>query len=501
MNVLKSSKLLLFAAAALLPAIAAAKPAPKPVLHPYGAKLQPCKVPGEKGKIDALCAVHQVWENRAAKSGRKIGLKIVLLPALSAHPKPDPIFFLAGGPGQAATPGAGFGAGNPLRQDRDLVFVDQRGTGEPDKLDCTLGAREGDLQSYLGELLPIDAVRECRDQLAKKYDLTLYTTDLAMDDLDEVRAWLGYGPIDVWGGSYGTRAAQVYMRRHPRSVRAVILDGVVPMDETLPISHAAAGQRSLDLLFGWCEKDAACKARFPEVRQELQTVLDRLRKEPVTVEVKDPATGKPARIKLGWSVAVDGVRWALYDPAASARLPLMIHQAAAGDFAPFAQASVDSRVGSFHGGITPGLFLSVTCAEDIPFIDQTQVAARTAGTFLGDYRVAQQTAVCKLWPRGTIEPGHHEAIRTDIPVLAISGERDPVTPPAFAPRVTREMTHAVSVVVPWSGHGSDSPCMARIEADFIEKGSGEGLDTSCVGKLQMTPFVLEPPKETGERRP
>src|SRR5579872_2599631 len=234
----------------------------------YASRLTACKIPGETGEVDAFCGLHEVWENRAAKQGRKIHLKVVVLPSLAAAPKPDPVFFFGGGPGEAITTDAGFAAGNPLRRDRDLVFVDQRGTGQPDKLECQLGGHDDDLQSYLGEMFPVAAVRECEERLAKDHDLTLYTTDLAIDDFDEVRAWLGYGRINVAGGSYGTRAAQVYLRRHPGSVRTITLVGAAPMDEPLSLSHAEAGQRSLDLLFDWCEKDAACHGKFPEVRQE-----------------------------------------------------------------------------------------------------------------------------------------------------------------------------------------------------------------------------------------
>jgi len=451
-------------------------------------------MPGEKGQVDARCATFQVWENREAKSGRRIGLKIVVLPALSATPKPDPVFLFGGGPGEAIATDAGYYADYPLRRDRDLVFVDQRGTAEPDKLACELGGHEEDLQSYLGEMFPVAGVQECRERLAKKYDLTLYTTDAAVDDFDEARAWLGYGKINVWGGSYGTRAAQVYTRRHPGSVRTVTLVGAVPMDETLPITHAAAGQRSLDLLAGWCEKDPACHGKFPAVRQEFQSVMEGLRREPVTVEVQHPRTHKPVRVRIAWNVVADGVRWALYSPKTSARLPWMIHQAATGSFAPLAQASVNARLGAIDG-LTMGLFFSVTCAEDIPFIDPAQVPARTANTFLGDYRVKQQTAACGVWPHARIEQAHREAVHTDTPVLVINGERDPVTPPDFGPRVTRAMTHATRIVVPWGTHGSDDPCTDRIQQDFIEKGTGEGLDLSCVSKIQMTPFALEAPKE------
>src|SRR5262245_11641798 len=306
------------------------------------AQLHPCQ--GGSG-IGALCGIYQVWENRTAESGRKIGLRIVVLPALSSHPKPDPIFFLAGGPGQAATDLAGGLAGDPLRRDRDLVYVDQRGTGDPDRLTCDLGAHEDDLQSYLGDVFPVDALRRCREELEKKYDLTLYTTDIAMDDFDEVRAWLGYGRINLFGGSYGTRASQVFLRRHPQAVRTVVLTGVVPMDEALPISHAAGGQRSLDLLLGWCAKDAACKARFPDTKNELETVLNRLEQSPATVEVRHPGTGETVEVRLSRELVADGIRWLLYNAADSARLPLLVHEAAAGDLSALGQASVSARVG------------------------------------------------------------------------------------------------------------------------------------------------------------
>jgi pimeloyl-ACP methyl ester carboxylesterase len=469
-----------------LPVLAAAKPEQQP-------KAQPCKVPGEKGPVDARCATYKVWENREAKSGRKIGLKVVVLPALSATPKPDPIFFLGGGPGEAIAEEAGFFS-SPLRQDRDLVFINQRGTAEPDKLACELGGHQDDLQSYLGEMFPVAAVRECEERLAKKYDLARYTTDAAVDDFAEVLAWLGYGKINVVGGSYGTRTGQDFTRRHPEQVRTVTLVGAVPMDERLPITHAAAGQRSIDLLAGWCEKDPACNGKFPGFRQEFQSVMDRLRREPVTVEVESPKTHKPVQVRIAWNVVADGVRWALYSPRTSALLPWMVHQAATGDFKYLAQASVNSRLNAI-AGLTMGLFFSVTCAEDIPFIDPAQVAARTANTFLGDYRVAQQTAACGVWPRARIEPGHSEPVRTDLPVLVLNGERDPVTPPDFGVRVTQAMTHATRILVPWGTHGGDDPCTDKIQEDFIERGSGDGLDLSCVSKIQMTPFALEAPKE------
>lgn len=484
---LKRNPLPLFLLASLfaLPALAA--------VHPSREKLKPCKVEGENGEVEAFCGTYEVWENRVTKAGRKIGLNVIVIPARSKTPKPDPIFLFAGGPGQGASSLTDYRTDMDLRQERDFVYVDQRGTGGTHRFRCTMGGKEGDLQSWLGEMFPVEAVKACRDELSKNADLTLYTTDIAMDDVDEVRAWLGYDKINLDGTSYGTRAAQTYLRRHPESVRTVTLWGAVPMDETLPISHAALGQRSLDILLGWCEKDAACRGRFPDIRGDFKKVMARLDQGPVTVEVKDPLTGKPVTVQVPKTVMTDGIRWGLYSARTSATLPLALHDAANGNFLLLAQASVLSRVGMVRE-LALGLLFSVTCAEDIPYIDPASVAARTAGSFLGDDRVRQQMRACSVWPRAKAAPGHQEAVRSDAPVLIVNGERDPVTPPELGKRVARSFPNALHIVIPYGSHSGHDPCLDEIEEEMIQKGTTKGLDTSCVGKIRMEPFALEPPK-------
>jgi pimeloyl-ACP methyl ester carboxylesterase len=482
---------ILFLILPLSASAAAPAPAAKPATP---SKLAPCKLEGEgEAKVDARCGFFETWENRVTHKGRKIRLRVVVLPALAAHPKPDPVFYFGGGPGEAITDGAGWAAGEELRQERDLVFIDQRGTGAPDRLGCKLGGDDSNLQTYLGDMFPVDAVRNCREELEKKYDLKLYTTDIAMDDIDDARAWLGYKKINLSGGSYGTRAAQTYLRRHPSSVRTVVLNGAVPMDETLPISHAAGGQRSLDILLGWCDADAACHKAFPDVRAELATVLDRLTQGPAQVTIENPVTHKPETVKISKEMIADGIRWALYSPGTGAALPRLIHAAAGGDLTPLAQAAVRSRVGIIDA-LAMGMFFSVTCAEDIPFIDPAQIPVRTAGSFLGDYRVRQQIAACGVWPRAKVPYALQEAVSSNLPVLIINGERDPVTPPDFGKRAAVALTNSLHVIVPFGAHGGSSDCIENLQRELIKKGSIQGLDTSCVAKITMTPFEIEAPK-------
>ena len=265
--------------------------------------LEPCKLPDGS---DARCGTFEVWENRETHAGRKLRMRVLVLPATGASPKPDPVFYVAGGPGESAVDYAAyFGRRDAfLRKQRDLVFVDARGAAGPGRLTCTLGGRDEDLQTYLGDKFPLAAVRECRKELEKTADLTRYTTAAIVDDLDDARAWLGYAKVNLDGGSYGTRVVQIWLRRHPGSVRTATLTGAIPMDESNPISHAAGSQRAMDLVLSWCAADAACHKAFPDVRAELKTVLDRLAKAPAEVEVRHPGTSQPVKVRLSREVLV-----------------------------------------------------------------------------------------------------------------------------------------------------------------------------------------------------
>lgn len=462
--------------------------------HPSRSRLAPCKVPGEGGtRLDALCGTYQVWEDREAKAGRKLSLKVVVLPALSVEPLSDPVVFLSGGPGAAATESARYWAESALRQERDFVYVDQRGTGSPDRLGC--GSPQDDLQSQLGEMFPLGVMRRCRDELAKTYDLTRYTVTTAVDDFDEIRGWLGYGKVNLVGTSYGTRTAQIYMRRYPQVVRTVTLWGSVPMDEPVALSHAAWGQRSLDLVLGGCGKEPACHAKFPDVRKDFQTVMDRLEQGPVEIEAADPKTGKMTRVRLSRKVVADGIRVMLYSIKTGVALPALLHQAAAGDWTPLGRSVVASKTG-LNEILARGQFFSVTCAQDVPFINPEEVPARTAGSFLADERVSQHIAVCAFWPRARIDLAEREPVRSDLPVLLINGDFDPVTPPEFGHRTARFLTNSLLLVDPYASHeDSTEMCTDAIANEFVRRGTVQGLDTSCLGRLKPVPFLLEAPKK------
>jgi pimeloyl-ACP methyl ester carboxylesterase len=451
-------------------------------------KLKPCRLQGIDEEL--LCGKLTVFENRETRSGRTIDLNIVVLPAFDQKTKAEPLFDLAGGPGAASTDAAGFyaGPGKEYRRRHDVVCVDQRGTGQSNRLSIP---QEKTPQHYLSEMYPVDYVRQMRHALEQRADLTKYTTSIAMDDLDDVRAWLGYDRINLFGGSYGTQAALVYMRRHPENVRSVILVAVAPTDLKMPLHHSESAARAMDLLLGECEQEAACHAAFPQIRDDWKNVLAQLERQPAHVDYSPPGKA-PTRVEIQRGVFAEKIRTWMYGRDKAARIPLIVHQAAAGDFAPFLRQAIRPSIPDF---VADGMYLSVTCAEDVPFIDQAEATQLNAGNAFGNYRVFQQTRACGMWPRGEIPPDFLEPVHSNAPVLIFSGSLDPVTPPKYGEEVARHLPNSRHVIIPEAAHEidglTDPGCIDRITLEFLDKGDPKNLDVSCVEKMAPLPFVTK----------
>lgn len=453
--------------------------------------LTPCALPGlDSG---ALCATYPVPENRSVPGRRTIGLKVVVVPATSGRPTHEAITFLAGGPGDSSTRAAAFLAHElaAVRATRDVVLVDFRGTGGSEALVCEELMAAG-AQGFLDSFLPTAAVAACRARLAARHDLARYTTEEAVDDIAEVLAAYGYDAVNLYGVSYGTRAAQVFARRHPRLVRTLVLEGVVRMDERDPLHFARAAQNALDALFAECAADAACAAAFPDPAGDLARVLARLEREPVTVELVDPASGAPRPLRLSRAGLAQTVRYMLYLPVTALALPFQLHAAAAGDFQPIAETA--QLFAGFMTATADGYFLSVTCAEDTRFIREDEIAAATAGTFLADFRIRQQLAACAAWAPRAPDPAFPAPLESAIPTLLVSGERDPVTPAASGEAVARHLSRSRHLVVPDGAHGVDGlggvDCVKRLTAEFLERADPAALDTACLAAVTRPPFVL-----------
>ena len=452
-------------------------------------KLKPCRLTGIDEEL--FCGKLTVFENRETRTGRTIDLNVVVLPAVNQKTKAEPLFDLAGGPGASSVDRADFyaGPGNEYRHRHDVVCVDQRGTGKSNRLAIP---REKTPGYYLSEMFPIDYVKRMRHALEQRADLTKYTTSIAMDDLDDVRAWLGYDRINVFGASYGTQAALVYLRRHPEHVRSAILLGVTPTDLKMPLHHSESGARAMDLLLGECEQDAACRTAFPQIRDDWKNVLAQLEKQPARVEYSPPGKSAATTVEIQRGVFAEKIRTWMYGRDKAARIPLIVHHAAAGDFAPFLKEAIGPSIPDF---VADGMYLSVTCAEDVPFIDPEEATKLTAGSPFGNYRVFQQTRACGMWPRGEIPTDFLQPVHSNAPVLIFSGNMDPVTPPTYGEEVARHLPNSRHVIIPEAGHGvdglKDPGCIDRIAIEFLDKGDAKNLDVSCVEKMEPTPFATK----------
>ena len=439
-----------------------------------------------EGPRGALCGNVPVFEDRDAATGRMIDLNVVVYPALSRNPRPDPLFVLVGGPGGSATEASEQMASmfRAVRDERDLVLVDQRGTGESNGLQCEIDSDELDVAR--GEAMALERLRECMETYDA--DLRLYTTPVAMDDLDEVRAVLGYSTINVWGGSYGTRAALVYLRRHGEHVRSVILDGAVPLALKLPLSFPEDGRRALDLTIDACEKDAQCSERFPDLRRKLDELLRRLARRPEPVHLNHPRTGEPRMVRVHRRAFASSLLLALYSSEGASLIPMLVDQAHAGDF-----AGVLALGASGGPQLSLGMFFSVICAEDMPWFAGDQPRTAPPGAFLDDTNFKQWTAVCGFWPRGTVPDDYREPVRSATPTLVLSGELDPVTPPRWGGKALEGLTNARHLVVPGVAHGTTGRgCIPSLVADFIRQGTSEGLDATCIENLRRAPFFVTP---------
>ncbi len=485
----------------------------------------PCRVDGLRHEV--LCGRVSRPLDPAQPAGRRIDVHYVVVPATALAKRPDPVFFFAGGPGQSAIALAGrvMPLFQRLNNRRDIVFIDQRGTGRSAPLLCA-----NDDALPLAERLDPDRaiarLRTCREKLQAlpHGDLRRYTTVIATADAEAVRAALGAPQVNLVGGSYGSRAALDYLRQFPARVRRVVLDGVAPPDMALPRSLSLDTAAALEALFVDCAQDAACSRRHPKLRERWQTLLASL---PARMSAVDPATGITSTVTLRRETVAAAVRGPLYAPALAAALPFAIDEALAGRAAPLI-----GLAGSLGGGTraletAEGMHFSVVCAEDMPRLDAppaidvmpsatAEAAGQASGIRNGDEAAPAEAAeafsqaflrpyreVCSEWPRGEVPPAFYTLPRSTTPLLAFSGTLDPVTPPRHGERVVRALGAVGSggkarhVVVANAGHGVFAvDCTREVLQRFIDAESeadAMSVDASCLAGLPRPP-AFEPPR-------
>jgi pimeloyl-ACP methyl ester carboxylesterase len=478
----------LLPAAGLATALACSSPhapvSPEPAVVPRVALL-PCAVRGV-GRA-AFCGVVPVPEDRSTRAGRVVELEVVVVPASDHdHAAPDPVFVLAGGPGQAATDAAADYAQTftAALTTRDFVFLDQRGTGRHSPLRCEMLGVDGDLGTLAGGALPEDRLRQCLAHMDARPDL--YTTAIAVEDLDEAAVRLGYERVNLLAGSYGTQVAQEMVRRHRSRVRAAVLDGVAPVDTPFVLAFASNAQHALDALMDECLRDAVCSATFPDLPADLGRALARLRAEPVRVTA--PLEGS-ARVTatLDADALAMAVRGLLYSVDSRALIPAVLHAAATGDDAAIAPLIVRGA-GMTARGLSVGMFLSVTCSEQVADVTRREAAGAADRTFLGMARAGPILQACTFWPRGAVPGDFHTPVESDAPLLLLSGTMDPATPMQWAEHARATLPNAQQVLVPGGAHDvADVGCVPALVARFLDA-PGAPVDASCVVPVR-TKFV------------
>jgi pimeloyl-ACP methyl ester carboxylesterase len=451
--------------------------------------LAPCRLLGVPQEV--RCGEVDVAEDPQAPAGRRLAIHFAVVPALAKNKAPDPVFVLAGGPGQAAMQIASLALPMlaQVNARRDIVFVDQRGTGRSNPLACPDEAKAERLADAFDLPRQIARIGECLRKLPA--DPRQYATWIAVRDLDAVRALLGAGTINLWGASYGTRVGLEYLRQFPQHVRTAVLDGVAPPDMRLPASFAVDGAAALDRVLAACARDAACTAAYPAFAAQIDAVFKRFGARPVPVTLTDPVSGRAQQVPLTREMLLAALRTPLYLPQLAVLLPYVIERAASDDFAPLS-ALLASFGSNESTRLAWGMHFAVVCAEDMPRIDAADRAAAAATRFGAGF-IDLYAEACRQVAHRAAPAEFYTLPTADLPVLLLSGGADPATPPRHAAVVAQALRNSRHLIAPNLGHGvSTQGCAPELIARFVRQASFEGIDGACLDRLPAPPFFRAP---------
>lgn len=478
--------MLRFTVLAPLLMLAAASTPASPTLE-----LEDCRIsagPGYPG-IKARCGTLLRPLNPAAPESGQLELAVAVVPALDLEPEPDPVVPLAGGPGGSAIQfyAAYSAAFEPLRRDRDILLLDQRGTGSSERMDCPFD--DDIVEGQYDDEQTREFTAACLEQLP--HDPRFFTTSIAVADLEALRLALDYPSLNLLGTSYGTRVAQHFARRYPDATRTLVLDGVVPPQLPLGPEIATEAQRAIDDILRRCLDDASCGERFPEIDLDFASIRAQLKDAPVQVEIPDPLTGENQSFAFGSNELAAAIRLLAYQPRSVAIMPLLIHEAADGNYVPLA-AQFQLTVSSLADALALGMHNAVVCSEDLPFIDRSTIDfAALDASYIGAMQLEALETICSIWPRGPVDTDLVTPLASDIPVLLLSGDADPITPPRYADLAAVELVNARHLIGDRQGHGQIAAgCMPNIVANFVAAADTEALDTACMENTFVMPFFL-----------
>ncbi|RBP52823.1 alpha/beta hydrolase [Arenicella xantha] len=460
-------------------------------LHAAELAFERCQIKLAAVERDAECASLLRPENPDQPNGRQIELFVAKFPSTAAKPADDAMTFIQGGPGGSSIDMAinYYPIIETILSKRDVIIIDQRGTGRSNELSCP----ESEIEDTFLAFDPVRAEAElnkCKAALSAS-DLRYYTTSIAVQDLEAMRIAAGYSQLTVYGVSYGTRVAQHYLRRYPETTRAVILDGVAHIGLNLAGGEIARqSQAALSGVSARCKLDTACEARFGDVLDKFTQLAERLKAQPVSVTIPDPTTAKPVTKTLTEQHLFGVIRMLPYATEGLALLPLLVDHAYQGDYTALAaQYLLIER--SMTDGFAMGMQYSVMCAEDYPFVNESDHAG-VEDTYMSDAIRKSVEVACKVWPQGTMDEDFRDPFESSVPVLILSGETDPITPPENGERAHTMLANSRHLVVPAHGHGVISRgCVPALARDFVVAANFEDFNPTCIERERAMPFFVD----------
>lgn len=454
--------------------------------------LETCFVSGVKSQ--AKCGKLKVAENRAEAFSEEnsIELNVVVLPRFKEESKASPMFFLAGGPGQAATELAGAlnSMLSDVRQEHDIILVDQRGTGGSHALNCESDMEEEPLSANDSDINWKEEVEECLKQFSGHH-LPSYSTYDAVEDFEQVRKALGHKKVHIYGGSYGTRSGFAYLKNYPESIESAILDSNAPMELVIGF-FGKTGEDAFELLLQDCQLHSACAESFPNLKQDYIRLTNQLEKEPFQQQVFHPVTGKATTVYISKKKVVEVIRASLYAVPSRQILPFVINQAAQGDFRGLAALIGETNFDpNAPGKLYMGLTLNILCNEDIPRATDAEFKRDDANYFSGELGYSLFTQLCEYWPKWEAPADFADPVTADVPVLLFSGKYDPVTPPSYGEMALKSLPNAKHVVIEYGAHVASLRMCSEAINDFMKEPDFEKLDLSCATKEKPILFFTD----------
>ena len=447
-------------------------------------RLENCHVNGIRQQVQ--CGTLVTPEDYEKPDGVQIDINFVVLPAIDNSKEKLPLMFLAGGPGQAATELAShiYRGFNEIRKTRDLILIDQRGTGKSHALQCE-DSLEVDPYTSLPEDFSITDIEQCIAQLTG--DLSQYNSENSIRDFDAVRAALDHQQVHIYGGSYGTRAGLVYMRMFPASLKSVVLDSVGPIEVPIGLFGKSAEQSFIKLIEN-CQNETSCAGQYPDLAKEFSAITDKLLQAPVTVEIAHPRLGTKTAFTISNDKFISAIQMQLYSMETRSLVPLLIHQAYLGNYKPLAGLIAQGEGGM---GIYIGLHFNIVCNEDYPKISADMKVEDADNNFAKGMSLVMVGKVCSVWPKYQPSNEFYQTVTADIPTLILSGELDPVTPASNGEKSHVNLPNSHHIISKNNAHiVASTTCGITIVNEFLEKQAPKELDESCLEEIPDESFMV-----------